>query len=226
MSDKIISLTERLNKRAEDAERAVALPQYELPNTSILMDPLLQLTTLQESAFNRFSENDLSAAVYYQLFGVLKFIVTGVVTSFDIKWRSVGREYPHKSKIYQKSVYLWAGSMNRILEAKEAGDDSLYPDLQIEVGYYDFTDGDEVFVIDKGVIYPDERMVFTIPESGIPVRNVRHIVRQMNALVRNNGGFGSVGEKGYSVVLPYSGQTGMVISLVLENEITMLSNEE
>ena len=53
--DNVIDLGARLKHMEEQSEKAVPLPQYNLPNTAVLMDPALQLDLLIGSSIDEFT---------------------------------------------------------------------------------------------------------------------------------------------------------------------------
>jgi hypothetical protein len=226
MNDNIVDFTSRLQKMKIDAEKPVALQDYELPNTSILMDPALQLDILTQHAADRFLNGDMEANKIHRLLNCVKYVFEGLMPKFELKTNIITRMLPNQERtLTAYSVYCWGMSIDRM--RSNAGDvvSEFRPSYQIEAQLMEFEEGT---TIDRGTIYPEDWMEFTHEvDDAITKRTPRHFIKQMNSLVRINGGQGVLTDDGgYLVALPYGGQLGVMIALKLENPITLIPVED
>lgn len=221
--DNVIDLATRLKHMEEQSEKAVPLPQYNLPNTALLMDPALQLDLLIGSAIDEFTNSVFEATHFHRMFTLLKYIFEGVCPMAETKTGFSGRQYPVESGIAKHSVYCWGMSIGRISVDGDVSK-NFRPSYQIQLHVEDF--GPD-FKIDEGTICPESWMQFDIGEDDImTTRLPRHFVKKMNSLVRINGGQGRLHGDGYLVVIPYGGTLALVVNLILENPIQLLPADQ
>lgn len=226
MTDNIVDFTKRLQKIKADAAKPIAIDKYQLPNSSILMDPALQLDLLVQVAADSFISGDLEANKVHRLLTLIQFLYVGFSPQFDLKTCTVTRTLPEEERdLTSYSVYNWAMPMDRMRVNEGDIENHRKFSYQIEAQLVDIGDTDTV--IDKGTIYPEDWMEFDIePDAVITKRTARRFVKQMNELVRINGGQGILTDDGYLVFLPYGGKLAMMVVLVLENPIKLIPEDQ
>lgn len=225
MNDNIVDFTSRLQKMKIDAEKPVALEDYELPNTSILMDPALQLDILVQHAADRFLNTDMEANKIHRLLTAVQYVFHGLMPKFELKTNIITRKLPIEKTLTAYSVYCWGMGMDRMRTDANEVATQFRPSYQIEAQLMEF---EEDTVIDRGTIYPEDWMEFTFEaDDVITKRTPRHFIKQMNSLVRINGGQGVLTDDGgYLIVLPYGGQLGVMIALKLEHPIVLMPEDQ
>lgn len=223
--DNIVDFTKHLQKMKINAEKPVALKDYELPNTAILMDPALQLDILVHHAAGRILDGDLEANKVHRLLTFMRYIFDGLMPKFDLKTNVVTRKLPGEDSLTSYSIYCWGMPMNRM--RSNAGDvvNEFRPSYQLEAQLMEFEEGT---TIDKGTIYPEDWMEFEFSvDDEITKRTPRHFIRQMNSLVRINGGQGVLTDDGgYLIALPYGGRLGVMIVLKIEHPIKLIPEDQ
>ena len=224
MENNIFDFTKHLQQLKAASEKPIPLEGYALPNTSILMDPALQLDLLVMEAAGNFINGDLEANKIHRLLTLLKYIYEGFMPKFELKSNIVTRQLPGEKSLTSYSVYAWAMMMERMRTEDPEATAPFRPSYQLELQLMEF---DDDFVIDKGTIYPQEWMEFTFSDDEVITKRIpRHFIKKMNNLVRINGGQGVLTDDGYLVVLPYGGKLGVMIALVLEHPITLLPEDQ
>lgn len=225
MTDNIVDFTTRLQQMRIDAEKPKAIDDYQLPNTSILMDPALQLGILVQHTADRFLNGDLEANKIHRLLIFIQYIFDGLMPKFDLKTNVVVRKIPNEDSLTSYSVYCWGMPMERMRSNEGGVANEFRPSYQIEAQLMEF---DEGTTIDKGTIYPEDWMEFEFSvDDEITKRTPRHFIKQMNSLVRINGGQGIVTDDGgYLIALPYGGRLGVMIVLKIEHSIKLIPKDQ
>ncbi|MNC18896.1 hypothetical protein D3C76_866630 [compost metagenome] len=224
MDNKIVDFTSRLQKIKQTAENPVPLEDYNLSAQALIMDPALQIGVMVEFAASKYMNGNLEANKIHRLLECIRYIYDGFMPKFEFKTSVAVRQLPNEDSLTSYSVYCYGMSMDRM--RTNAGDvvDEFRPSYRMEAQLMEF---EEDFVIDKGTIYPDDWMEFDISVDDIMTkRTPRHFIRQMNHLVKINGGMGTLTSDGYVIVLPYGGRLGVMIALVLENPITLIPEDQ
>lgn len=225
MNDNIVDFTTRLQQMKIDDETPKAIDDYQLPNTSILMDPALQLGILVQHTADRFLNGDLEANKIHRLMTVIQYIFDGLMPKFDLKTNVIVRKIPSEDSLTPYSVYCWGMPMGRMRSDEGEEDIEFRPSYQIEARHMEF---DEDTIIDKGTIYPEDWMEFKFSvDDEITKRTPRHFIKQMNNLVRINGGQGTMTDDGgYLIALPYGGHIGVMVALKIEHPITLIPEDQ
>lgn len=224
MDKNIVNFTQRLEAMKEAAEKPVPIEEYNLSVQSLIMDPALQISVMVEFAANKYMNGDLNANKVHRLLEVIRFIYNGFMPPFDLKTSIAVRKIPSEEDLTSYSVYCYGMGMDRMRTNEGDILNEFRPSYRMEAQLIGFEDD---FIIDKGTIYPEDWMEFDITVDDIMTkRTPKHFIRQMNQLVKINGGMGTLTSEGYAMVLPYSGQYGIMVVLLLENPIKLIPEDQ
>ena len=210
--DKIVDFASFANKRQPADVFPVAIQEYALPGSAMLMEANTQLDLITLCAQQDVMDGNVRGLKVQRFINVLKFMFHGVSLPFLTHSNFIVRSLPVESPS-SLSVYGWVSVMPT---PEELADPRAFdPELKIEVGIMDFENESDIV---KNMICDDSKMTF--PVKGISERIPKSIIKSMNNLVRINGGTGYRADGGYFIVIPYSGKYGLYVFATLLEPIT------